>query len=81
MAQKGVNEAETVENSAVQLGRWLSEKLDARGVIVVLDCEHMCMAMRGIQKTGARTVTSSVRGLLQTDSKSRAEALSMINQG
>jgi GTP cyclohydrolase I len=69
------------ERLTSQIADLLAEKLEARGVIVVLDCEHMCMAMRGIQKTGARTVTSSVRGLLQTDSKSRAEAFSIINRG
>ena len=48
------------------------------GVIVVVDCEHMCMAMRGIQKPGASTVTSAVRGIFQRDAKSRAEAMSLI---
>jgi len=66
------------ERLTSQIADLLSEKLKARGVIVVLDCEHMCMAMRGIQKTGARTITSAVRGLLQRDEKSRAEAMSLI---
>ena len=52
----------------------LMEKLDPRGVIVVLECEHMCMEMRGIRKVGARTVTSAVRGAFQRDGKVRAEA-------
>lgn len=56
----------------------LMKALDPRGVIVVVECEHMCMAMRGIQKPGARTVTSAVRGLLQSDAKSRAEAMALI---
>ena len=47
-------------------------------MIVVLECEHMCMAMRGIQKAGSRTVTSAVRGMFQYDAKSRAEAMSLI---
>jgi len=69
------------ERLTSQVADLLLERLGARGVIVVLDCEHMCMAMRGIQKTGARTITSSVRGLLQSDSKSRAEAMSLIMRG
>ncbi len=55
------------------------DKLAPRGVIAVLECEHMCMAMRGIQKSGSKkTITSAVRGGLQTDAKSRAEAMSLI---
>jgi len=69
------------ERLTSQVADLLLKSLDARGVIVVLDCEHMCMAMRGIQKTGARTVTSAVRGLLQGDPKSRAEAMSLIMRG
>jgi GTP cyclohydrolase I len=69
------------ERLTSQVADLLLKSLDARGVIVVLDCEHLCMAMRGIQKTGARTVTSAVRGLLQVDPKSRAEAMSLIMRG
>ena len=47
-------------------------------MIVVLECEHMCMEMRGIRKAGARTITSAVRGAFQTDGKVRAEAMSLI---
>ena len=49
----------------------------ARGVIVVLECEHLCMSMRGIKKSSARTVTSAVRGLLRNPA-TRAEAMSLI---
>jgi GTP cyclohydrolase IA len=69
------------ERLTSQVADLLLKALDARGVIVVLDCEHMCMAMRGIQKAGARTVTSAVRGLLQVDPKSRSEAMSLIMRG
>jgi GTP cyclohydrolase IA len=69
------------ERLTSQIADQLSEQLDARGVMVVLECEHMCMEMRGIRKPGSRTVTSAVRGILQTDSKSRQEALMLINSG
>ena len=48
------------------------------GVIVVVECEHLCMSMRGIQKPGARTVTSAVRGIFASDAKTRAEAMSLV---
>ncbi|MDR7323821.1 MULTISPECIES: GTP cyclohydrolase I FolE [Catenuloplanes] len=66
------------ERLTSQIADLLTEKLAPRGVIVVLECEHMCMAMRGIQKSGSKTITSAVRGGLQTDAKSRAEAMSLI---
>lgn len=66
------------ERLTSQIADLLMERLDPRGVIIVLDCEHMCMAMRGIQKTGARTITSAVRGIMQQDSKTRAEAMALM---
>ncbi len=66
------------ERLTTQIADLLMERLCPRGVIVVLECEHMCMAMRGIQKAGARTVTSAVRGVFKLDAKSRAEAMSLI---
>jgi GTP cyclohydrolase I len=66
------------ERLTTQIAELLTERLQPRGVVVVLECEHMCMAMRGIQKSGAKTITSAVRGLLQEDSKSRAEAMALI---
>jgi GTP cyclohydrolase I len=66
------------ERLTVQIADLLTERLAPRGVIVVLECEHLCMAMRGIHKAGSRTVTSAVRGLFQNDAKSRAEAMSLI---
>ena len=66
------------ERLTSQVADLLMERLQPRGVIAVLECEHMCMAMRGIQKAGSRTVTSAVRGVFQRDAKSRAEAMSLI---
>ncbi|WP_214367728.1 GTP cyclohydrolase I FolE [Pseudonocardia sp. H11422] len=64
-----------------QVADALVRKLDPRGVIVVIDAEHLCMAMRGIRKPGSRTTTSAVRGLFQSSPTSRAEALSLIRGG
>jgi GTP cyclohydrolase IA len=66
------------ERLTSQVADLLMDKLEARGVIVVLACEHMCMTMRGIQKAGAKTITSAVRGVFSSDAKSRAEAMSLI---
>ncbi len=65
------------ERLTCQIADSMVELLRPRGVIVVLDCEHLCMSMRGIRKPGARTVTSAVRGQLLEPS-SRAEAMSLI---
>jgi GTP cyclohydrolase I len=66
------------ERLTSQIADLLVTSLQPRGVIAVLECEHMCMAMRGIHKAGSRTVTSAVRGIFQRDAKSRAEAMSLI---
>jgi GTP cyclohydrolase I len=66
------------ERLTTQIAETLMKKLQPRGVIVVIDCEHMCMAVRGIRKPGARTVTSAVRGILQRDARTRSEAMSLI---
>ncbi len=58
----------------------IMEKLDPYGCMVVIEAEHMCMTMRGIKKPGSKTITSAVRGTLQTDARSRAEVLAMINK-
>ncbi len=66
------------ERLTAQVADALMRKLDPRGAIVVMEAEHLCMAMRGIRKPGAVTTTSAVRGQLKTDAASRAEALELI---
>lgn len=68
------------ERLTTQIADALVTHLDARGVIVVLECEHQCMSMRGVRKAGARTVTSAVRGQLRNPA-TRAEAISLIRGG
>ena len=65
------------ERLTTQVADSLTRLLQPRGVIVVVECEHLCMSMRGIRKPGAKTVTSAVRGQLR-DAATRAEAMSLI---
>jgi GTP cyclohydrolase I len=65
------------ERLTTQVADSLSKILQPQGVIVVVECEHLCMSMRGVRKPGARTVTSAVRGQLR-DVATRAEAMSLI---
>jgi len=66
------------ERLTSQIADALMKKLDPRGVIVVVEAEHLCMAMRGVRKPGAVTTTSAVRGQFKTSAASRAEALDLI---
>ncbi|MBW0016832.1 MAG: GTP cyclohydrolase I FolE [Mycobacterium sp.] len=66
------------ERLTSQIADALVKNLDPRGVIVVVEAEHLCMAMRGVRKPGAVTTTSAVRGLFKTSAASRAEALDLI---
>lgn len=66
------------ERLTSQIADALMQRLDPRGVIVVIEAEHLCMAMRGVRKPGSTTTTSAVRGQFKTDAASRAEALDLI---
>ncbi len=66
------------ERLTSQIADALMSRLQPRGVIVVIEAEHLCMAMRGIRKPGASTTTSAVRGIFQTSAVSRGEALDLI---
>jgi GTP cyclohydrolase I len=67
------------ERLTSQIADALVEILQPAGVIVIIDCEHLCMSMRGVRKSQARTTTSAVRGQLMNPT-TRAEAISLINQ-
>ena len=61
------------ERLTVQVANWLQEHLAPKGVGVVIEAEHMCMSLRGVQARGSRTITSSVQGVLREDPASRQE--------
>lgn len=65
------------ERLTTQVAEAMVNILDARGVIVVMEAEHLCMTMRGVRKAGARTITSAVRGQMR-DAATRSEAMALI---
>ncbi len=66
------------ERLTMQIANAINEKLNPRGVAVVIEAEHMCMTMRGVQKPGAKTITSVLKGVFETNQATRAEVLSLI---
>jgi GTP cyclohydrolase I len=66
------------ERLTTQVADALVAELDPRGAVVVIEAEHLCMAMRGVRKPGSSTVTSAVRGLFRTDVSARSEAMRLI---
>ncbi|MEU6415101.1 GTP cyclohydrolase I FolE [Microbispora sp. NPDC046933] len=69
------------ERMTSQIADGLMQVLEPRGVIVVIEAEHMCMTMRGVRKPGAKTITSAVRGDFRSSEATRAEAMSLILRG
>lgn len=66
------------EHLTTDLADIIMEKLKPKGVMVVIEAEHMCLSMRGVKKPGVLTVTSAVRGIFRRNEKTRTEALSLI---
>ena len=66
------------ERMTSQIADALNDVLKPRGVLVVIEAEHLCMAMRGIRKPGSRTVTSAVRGIFRDNLATRGEAMSLV---
>jgi GTP cyclohydrolase I len=65
------------ERLTTQVAGWLDDHLQPKGVGVVLEAEHLCMSLRGVQKRGARTVTSALHGLVRDDPRTRQEFLTL----
>ncbi len=66
------------ERLTTQVADWLEKQLKPRGVGVIVQAEHLCMSLRGVQKPGALTVTSALRGTVKDDPRTRQEFLSLI---
>lgn len=66
------------ERMTVQIADALEKELEPRGVLVVVEAEHLCMAMRGVRKAGTSTITSAVRGLFRDNTATRFEAMRLI---
>ncbi len=67
------------ERMTTQIADAVERALAPKGVLVVVDAEHLCMSMRGVKKPGTLTITSAVRGLFRTDSATRAEAMQFVH--
>ncbi len=78
MADGFARRLQVQERLTTQMADAVMEVLQPRGVLVVIEAEHMCMTMRGVQKPGSLTLTSAVRGYFEKDVKARAEAMSLI---
>jgi GTP cyclohydrolase IA len=68
------------ERLTTQVAEWLQRELEPKGVGVVLEAEHLCMSLRGVQKLGAKTVTSALRGLVRDDPRTRQEFLALTTR-
>jgi len=66
------------ERLTTQIADIINKKLKPKGVLVVIEAEHLCMSMRGVKKPGISTVTSAVRGIFRKNHKTRSEALALI---
>ena len=66
-----------VDDRGARIADAINHILEPRGVIVVIECEHLCMTMRGVRKPGSKTITSAVRGQLR-NAATRAEAMGLI---
>jgi len=68
------------ERLTTQVAGWLQHELEPKGVGVVIEAEHLCMSLRGVQKPGAKTVTSALRGLVRDDPRTRQEFLALVRR-
>jgi GTP cyclohydrolase I len=68
------------ERLTTQIADWLQAELEPKGVGVILEAEHLCMSLRGVQKLGAKTVTSALHGLVRDDLRTRQEFLALTTR-
>ena len=68
------------ERLTAQIADWLQQELEPKGVGVVLEAEHLCMSLRGVQTLGAKTLTSALRGRVRDDSRTRQEFLALTTR-
>jgi GTP cyclohydrolase I len=68
------------ERLTTQIADWLQRELEPKGVGVVLEAEHLCMSLRGVQKLGAKTLTSALHGLVRDDARTRQEFLALTTR-
>jgi GTP cyclohydrolase I len=73
-------ELQLQERLTMQVAECLQEHLQPKGVGVVIEAEHLCMSLRGVQKAGTRTTTSALLGLLRDDARTRSEFLSLVTR-
>ncbi len=72
---------QTQERLTQQVADWLDRQLEPKGVGVVVEADHTCMSLRGVRATGARTLTSALRGIVRDDARSRQEFLALTRTG
>jgi GTP cyclohydrolase IA len=77
VVERFARDLQVQERMTKQIADWLRDELRARGVGVVLEAEHLCMSLRGVQKVGTRTVTSALHGLVRDDPRTRQEFLAL----
>ncbi len=75
------SDLQTQERLTSQVADWLDRHLEPKGVGVVLEADHTCMSLRGVRSTGARTLTSTVHGILRDDARSRQEFFALTGMG
>jgi GTP cyclohydrolase I len=78
VVQQFSRDLQVQERMTMQVARWLDDELQPRGVGVILEAEHLCMSIRGVQAPGSRTTTSALLGTLRSDARTRQEFLDLV---
>ena len=80
VVDKFARDLQVQERLTTQVADWIENELEPRGVGVIVEAEHLCMSLRGVQKPGALTVTSALRGTIKDDPRTRQEFLSLASR-